>query len=55
MANHGINYEKASDICGLCMSPGYVLDQENGTAEDMKDWKIRIQEQDDRRGSIMKI
>jgi transposase len=24
MANHGISYEKASDICGLCMSTGYV-------------------------------
>jgi len=24
MANHGISYEKASDICGLSMSTGYV-------------------------------
>ena len=24
MANYGISYENASDICGLCMSTGYV-------------------------------
>jgi putative transposase len=24
MANHGISYEKASNICGLCLSTGYV-------------------------------